>query len=251
MVKKGDTLIEVTLAVGIFSMIAIAIVAVMSNGTAGAQTALETTLAREEIDAQAEALRFIHDAAAADKDSASSNSGQNSSSFYNLWDRYIVAGASAPGEEITNYAPTNCEEVYKSLPKNSFVINTRKLGDLNDSNSFSSIQADRIIIKKGNTYVPLERASTYPHLIYTTNGTQNSNDVDNKLVDSNNNTGSLFRAEGIFIVPVVGKGNGSEDVPEFYDFYIRTCWYSTNADTPSTISTVIRLYNPDYTVDTK
>ena len=32
MVKKGDTLIEVTLAVGIFSMVAIAIVAVMSGG---------------------------------------------------------------------------------------------------------------------------------------------------------------------------------------------------------------------------
>ena len=62
MIKKGDTLIEVTLAVGIFSMVAVAVVAVMSNGTAGAQTSLETTLTREQIDAQAEALRFIHSA---------------------------------------------------------------------------------------------------------------------------------------------------------------------------------------------
>ena len=61
MVKKGDTLIEVLLAVGIFSMIAISVVAVMSGGTSSAQTALETTLTREEIDAQAEALRYIHD----------------------------------------------------------------------------------------------------------------------------------------------------------------------------------------------
>ena len=59
MIKKGDTLVEVTLAVGIFSMIAIAVVAVMSNGTSESQTALETTLAREEIDTQVEALRFI------------------------------------------------------------------------------------------------------------------------------------------------------------------------------------------------
>ena len=53
MVKKGDTLVEVTLAIGIFSMIAIAVASVMSGGTASAQLALETTLAREEIDTQA------------------------------------------------------------------------------------------------------------------------------------------------------------------------------------------------------
>jgi type II secretory pathway pseudopilin PulG len=67
MVKRGDTLIEVTLAVGIFSMIAVAVVATMSSGTTNAQTALETTLARAEIDAQAEALRFIQTSASANK----------------------------------------------------------------------------------------------------------------------------------------------------------------------------------------
>ena len=69
MVKKGDTLIEVLLAVGIFSMIAISVVAVMSGGTSSAQTARETTLAREAIDAQAEALRFIQTAYISDRDS--------------------------------------------------------------------------------------------------------------------------------------------------------------------------------------
>ena len=67
--KRGDTLIEVMLAVGIFSMVAVAVVAVMSGGTSSAQTALETTLAREEIDAQAEALRFIQASYIADKNS--------------------------------------------------------------------------------------------------------------------------------------------------------------------------------------
>ena len=37
MVKKGDTLVEVTLAIGIFSMIAIAVASVMGGGTAGAE----------------------------------------------------------------------------------------------------------------------------------------------------------------------------------------------------------------------
>ena len=79
MVKKGDTLIEVTLAVGIFSMIAVAIAAVMSSGTAGAQTALETTLTREEIDTQAEAIRFIQTSYSTNKNSTEDNK------FYQLW----------------------------------------------------------------------------------------------------------------------------------------------------------------------
>ena len=66
--KRGDTLIEVMLAVGIFSMVAVAVVAVMSGGTSSAQTALETTLTREAIDAQAEALRFIQSSYIAEKD---------------------------------------------------------------------------------------------------------------------------------------------------------------------------------------
>ena len=71
MVKKGDTLVEVTLAIGIFSMIAIAVASVMSGGTASAQLALETTLAKEEIDTQAEAIRFVHANYIANKDNPS------------------------------------------------------------------------------------------------------------------------------------------------------------------------------------
>ena len=47
--KRGDTLIEVMLAVGIFSMVAVAVVAVMSGGTSSAQTALETTLGKTRL----------------------------------------------------------------------------------------------------------------------------------------------------------------------------------------------------------
>ena len=49
--RVGDTLVEVTLAIGIFSMVAIAVVAVVSGSTSGAQSALETTVTREQIDA--------------------------------------------------------------------------------------------------------------------------------------------------------------------------------------------------------
>ena len=79
--KEGDTLVEVSIAIGIFSMVAIAAVAVMSGSASSAQTALETTLAREEIDVQAEALRFIHSAYLSE-----TGSNSNQKTYSDLWD---------------------------------------------------------------------------------------------------------------------------------------------------------------------
>ena len=77
MIKKGDTLIEVCIAIGIFSLVAIGVASVMSSGTAGSQTALETTITRKEIDAQGDALRFIHESYISGKNSADDNSLQS------------------------------------------------------------------------------------------------------------------------------------------------------------------------------
>ena len=103
MVKKGDTLIEVLLAVGIFSMIAISVVAIMSGGTSSAQTALETTLAREEIDAQAEALRYIHSSYINEK-----NSDNASLSSVALWRR--ITNMDPEKGPVVVYVPTGDED---------------------------------------------------------------------------------------------------------------------------------------------
>ena len=57
--ERGDTIIEVVLAVTIFSMVAIGALTIMNNGVAMAQRSLEMTLVRQQIDAQAEMLRFV------------------------------------------------------------------------------------------------------------------------------------------------------------------------------------------------
>ena len=59
MIRRGDTLIEVILAVTIFSAVAISTLSLMNSGTAIAQRSLETTLVRQQIDSQAEMLRYI------------------------------------------------------------------------------------------------------------------------------------------------------------------------------------------------
>jgi type II secretory pathway pseudopilin PulG len=60
--QRGDTIIEVMLAFVVFGVLSISAIAVMNRGVAGAQDSLETTLVRQEMDAQAETLRFLHQA---------------------------------------------------------------------------------------------------------------------------------------------------------------------------------------------
>lgn len=244
MVKKGDTLIEVLLAVGIFSMIAISVVAVMSGGTSSAQTALETTLAREEIDAQAEALRYIHSSYINEK-----NSDNASLSSVALWRRitnmdpekgpvvvYVPTGDEDKDKDILQYTPTECPTDASKLPKNAFILDTRSLG-LPDATAYKSASANPGVFIA---------APTFPRLVF--------NGDDESLVEEGTSN-TLKWAEGIYVIAVADKdtttvldidGNPvATGSPAFYDFYIRTCWYGTDAETPSTISTVIRLHNPD------
>ena len=58
--NRGDTLIEVLFAVTVFSLVAVGGISIMNQGTAAAQRSLEITLVRQQIDSQAETLRFLN-----------------------------------------------------------------------------------------------------------------------------------------------------------------------------------------------
>jgi type II secretory pathway component PulJ len=60
--ERGDTLIEVLFAFSILSLVIIGAMTIMNQGTIASQRALETTLVRQQVDAQATTLRFLHDA---------------------------------------------------------------------------------------------------------------------------------------------------------------------------------------------
>ncbi len=222
--KRGDTLVEVMLAVGIFSLVAISIVAVMSGSTSSAQTSLEATLAREEIDTQAEALRFIHSSYIADSKNSETESPYK---YKEIWDA-IKSGAIKPGSLDSNYPPTECKAIYEDdylENQNAFVINYR---NLKDDKAYVSSSA-------GSTTGLFGAASTYPRIVY---------ESDTELI--NDNGLNINSVEGIYVTAV--KGNDSDD-PDFYDFYIRTCWYGSGERTASTISTVIRLINPEIVIN--
>ena len=254
MIKKGDTLIEVTLAVGIFSLVAIAVVSVVNGSTTGAQTALETTLAREEIDAQAEALRFIQSSYASNIDA--------SNPYKTIWEAITkrTTATANVASDISYDNPATCSEIYSTeddvaasifnTKNRSFVINTRLLGtSTNISTDVNNILVQSFPGNRANK-TRFAEASTYPRLVYSATG---STAADEPLLDDGTSNTALYRAEGIYVTAVAGpetiivKPGGtipSSTNPAYYDFYIRTCWYGTGDALPTSISTVIRLYDP-------
>ena len=245
MVKKGDTLIEVTLAIGIFSMVAISVVAVMVSGTSNTQTALETTLAREEIDSQAEALRFIHSAYLADEET-----GAGKDPYTKLWEE-IIKNAYEPNGTATDalvqqYNPDTCQNVFdpdngsirRDLSQYAFVINPRAFKNLTISNP------ETVYISYGSDPHRFQPTSTYPRIVYKDSILRG----EDTLIEEDLGT-VINKVEGIYVVAVkdpksttvIGAGRRTS---AYYDFYIRTCWYGTGSEAPSAISTVIRLYDP-------
>ena len=242
--RKGDTLIEVTLAVGIFSLVAIAVVAVVNGSTSGAQSALETTLAREEIDIQAEALRFIQSSYA----NSDAVNGGEADLYQSLWRE--IKDHTINSADSMEYNPVTCQELYDSgegtklnpiTNQKAFIINPRKLGSTSSTNEI-------IVTASSSASDPFHEASTYPRIMY---GNVTDNTDEGEIFGGEEQT-NIYRIEGIYVVGVKGPktlvvdNSGSvKNSIAYYDFYIRSCWYVPGAETPSTISTVMRLYDPD------
>lgn len=241
--KHGDTLIEVTLAIGIFSMVAVAAVSVLSASTSSAEDTLEASITREQIDAQADALRFIQNAALVDHDTATPK-------FSNLWDEIKKNAITIENtwsdeqiKKVIQYTPDSCEDNYKEdIFKKAFIIDPNQLGNYaNEKADVKSVYIDKET--KNNSSKPiLVTTSTYPRLVYGNNNTSS------EALFSSDTSGDLLLAEGIYVIAVKDSRNQSNDAAEYYDFYIRTCWYNTDdSERPSTISTVIRLNDLDAT----
>lgn len=59
--RRGDTIIEVMLAFSVFALIAVSSTYLMNRSLSVGQRSLETTLVRQQIDTQAELLRYVRD----------------------------------------------------------------------------------------------------------------------------------------------------------------------------------------------
>lgn len=138
--QQGDTIIEVLFATTIFSMIAVGALSIMNQGTALAQRSLEITLAREQIDAQADALRLLNQAYITDF-------GRNGTAT-EKWNSIVTANAvtqAVPFESIVS--DNKC-----TLPipaQKPFALNVQKLDSVNpvvplsaDAGTYAQVRYD-------------------------------------------------------------------------------------------------------------
>ncbi|MFV0484722.1 MAG: type II secretion system protein [Candidatus Saccharimonadales bacterium] len=254
--KRGDTLIEVMFSITIFALIAVITVNLMNGGVYTAQKSLEVTMARNEIDAQAEALRFIQNSYLSEK-AATSGSKQFSSLWKKLTDsdQKIAQMPNVSSAEDFNINNLNsCADAYGAsgqvLKYNSFVLNTRLIQPEYSSQvdgagmSYSEL-LDKMVVGAKNNAGKLNEANLYPRVLFS--AWRNSGDTNDASLLETSDYREIASAEGVWVVSVRGgtDADKADLEPEYYDFYVRTCWHSIGRSAPSTIGSIIRLYNPE------
>ena len=204
--QRGDTLIEVLFAVTVFSFVVVGALTIMNQGTAASQRSLEITLVRQEIDAQAEALRLTHDSyVSVYRSGITFNTSDGSTSPAEEWWRMTTSGFSATAASPFGAGATTCP----TPPSGSFIMDARNV---------------RFVSGTGTTLRP---SVTYAQVAYNPNGTFNS-------------------AQGIWIEPIRSAASGEtfQQNTGFIDFHIRACWQAPGLSVPLTTGTIVRLYEP-------
>ena len=137
---RGDTIIEVLFAITVFSLLAVGAITVMNQGTATAQKALEITLVRQQIDAQAESIRYIQNTAA--KQLAAGTASSKEITDWRAMTQLVSQGGKAvEPERISQFTTTN-EGECGAIPDNAFITNAHT-GELTTQKP-SAIGADGV-----------------------------------------------------------------------------------------------------------
>ena len=275
--KRGDTIIEVMFAIAVFCLVAVLSITMMNLGVNSAENALEVVTARNELNAQAEALRFIHSSYVSEKTLPSLSDpaykpGEKYQQYELLWNTIIenaITPAEAKESGLLDLADTinsndgsaqvaGCERVYEAtntgtmLSRNhAFILNTRNLSSL-DASGHADVSVSYISARENPEF--FSAAPLNARVLFTTaarfdqiknNGAIFDSETDENSSEKFTDGAPIYRyvaqAEGIWVIAVT---DGNAD-PQYYDFYIESCWYGPNTTSPTALDTVIRLYNPE------
>lgn len=183
----------------------------MNQGTAASQRSMEITLVRQQIDAQAEALRFMHDSyIAVYQPNITFNLNQTPTSPAEEWYEMSSSIETAYNQgRVRAASDFNVNgQLCPTPPTDSFVIDPSNVNYISSSASMQQTAT----------------AYPFPQIAYNSDGT-------------------FLSAYGIWIEPV-----RSDDIPGenngFIDFHIRACWQSLGLPVASTQGTIVRLYEP-------
>jgi hypothetical protein len=201
----------------------------MNSGINTALASLELTTARGEADAQAEALRFIHNGYVAEYEYPDIDH------YVAVWNE-IADRAIESNDLIDTQDISRCEDIYSDAfigSQKPFIINTRMLS--------SGANLDEELID-GAVITPLdapfELTDLSPRVVF-----MDASDSDDELRET-----GVYRevasVEGIWITAVKGDVFRTTGVAKYYDMYIQTCWVAPGREYPTKIAGIVRLYNP-------
>lgn len=168
--QKGETIIELVLAFAIFSLAAVGTIILINNGLATTQRNLEITVVRQQIDSQAETLRYLRATDNSAWQSITSSTvvsprslAQSCTDLGSMTDAFFVRPTIAADPTATTYAKVDISASTYSMPPTYAKI------DYADAASPSRgiwIQATRAQATSGGT----QAYDFYIHACWNSNG---------------------------------------------------------------------------------
>ena len=120
--QRGDTLIEVLFAITVLSLVIVLSLSIMNQGTAASLRSLQITLVRQEIDSQAETLRFLNSAYVAAYQTGYAPPATDASPAAQYY-RIIQDVKNRGANSVSKFGSTG--ETCLNAPAGSFVLNAR------------------------------------------------------------------------------------------------------------------------------
>lgn len=137
--QAGDTLIEVLFAVTVFSLVVVTSLSLMNQGTAASLRSLQITLVRQEIDSQAETLRFLNSAYVATYYPGYTPTVQSPAQQYYKIVAQAKADQAAGKTSVSDFNANSA--ACQNAPTGSFILNTRT-GTYQKNTSVNASKAD-------------------------------------------------------------------------------------------------------------
>jgi len=202
--QAGDTLIEVLFAIVIFSLIVVSSIMLMNQGIASSQRSLQITAARQQMDGQAETLRFLHESyvEAYQPGATSYPAGSPAAEYYKII-QFAQAGGRASASEFGG--ATEC--AVPADPGKDFILNP--------------VTATLVTTAMKSTV--FQQADGFAEVTFTAGNV-------------------LDQSRGIW-VEAVRSGTATASAG-YIDFHIRACWDAPGTNLPMNLGTIVRLYEP-------
>ena len=249
--RRGDTIIEVLLAISIFSLVSLGAIFVMNRGIATTQESLEVNLVRNQIDSQAELLRHFNAAYLV------------SAGRTGITDEEIKKadndgkGPAAQWITIQGLAATQADTFTENIPDESACRPGSLGGGAAAIPAFNKAANTPGVAFFIDPTTGLVRSN--PVADFRTPGLQAKISLKDPSMPhdptSNPNMSSMLWIQAVRVAPVgggadiEGRDKLKSTVPgrslsDFYDFHIRACWSSPRGNGVMTLGTIVRLYVP-------